>query len=58
MNTSFSIEMDVTIHSGCASIGFGGVNKSNFYSVFCAVYHKNIRIIAHYDSICDEYCFY
>ena len=31
MNTSFSIEMDVTIHSGCASIGFGGVNKSNFY---------------------------
>ena len=31
MNTSFAIEMDVTIHSGCASIGFGGVNKSNFY---------------------------
>ena len=31
MNTAFEIEMDVTIHSGCASIGFGGNNKSNFY---------------------------
>ena len=31
MNTSFDIEMDVTIHSGCASIGFGGNNKKNFY---------------------------
>lgn len=31
MNTVFSIEMDVLIHSGSASVGFGGNNKSNYY---------------------------
>lgn len=31
MYTSFTIEMDLLIHSGSASVGFGGNNKSNYY---------------------------